>query len=230
LRADLLRGGYPDGRLPGEPELMAEYDASRGVIREALSLLRDEGLVRRLTGAGTLVSADPNDSPLPELHGVVVANDPSPLTIRPVPHTTAPMPPVVSRLLGRPAGSPCLIVEYLAYQGAEPLATVTNYVAWPHADSLADVEQYDDFYSYLRRTGLSVGRTDMIFDARPADASTAELLAVPVGRPLLGFEQVIVDEQGTPYDFAVGSVRGDRMRLVSQAVAPSPKPSSPQPQ
>jgi len=220
LRAELLRGGYPDGRLPSELELMAAYGASRGTVRDALSLLRDEGLVRRLTGTGTLVIADPAPSRLSEFHGFAASQDASPLAIRPLEHARMAMSPMIARLLDRPIGADCLAIEYIALRGSEPLAMVINYVAWPHAEALVNEPQRIDFFSYLRENGLTVGRTDMIFDARPADASVAALLQIPEGSPLLGFEQVIVDDAGIPYDFAVGYARGDRMRLFSQASTP----------
>lgn len=214
LRVDLLRGGFPDGRLPSELELMAGYGASRGTVRDALSMLRDEGLVRRLTGTGTLVIAGPTPSQLAELHGFAAG---SPLHIEPLEHASMPMSPLIARMLGRPVGSDCLTVEYLACRDGEPIAMVTNYLGWPHAAALVDSPQQVDFFSYLRLHGLQIGRTDMIFDARPADLAVAALLAVPAGSPLLGFEQVILDENGVAYDFAIGYARGDRIRLVSRA-------------
>jgi hypothetical protein len=48
-RAFSVRGGA----LPSEAELMIEVDATRNVVRDALNLLRDEGLIERLPGAGT---------------------------------------------------------------------------------------------------------------------------------------------------------------------------------
>lgn len=214
LRADLLRGGFPDGRLPSELELMAGYGASRGTVRDALSMLRDEGLVRRLTGTGTLVIAGPTPSQLAELHGFAAG---SPLRIEPLEHAPIPMSPLIARMLARPVGSDCLTVEYVACRDGEPIAMVTNYVAWPQAAALVDSPQQVDFFSYLRQHGLQIGRTDMIFDARPADPAVAALLGVPAGSPLLGFEQIILDENDVPYDFAIGYARGDRIRLVSRA-------------
>ena len=51
---DPLRG-YPDG-LPAEAELAAEFAVSRNAIREALSTLKDEGLIGRATKVGTHVA------------------------------------------------------------------------------------------------------------------------------------------------------------------------------
>lgn len=56
LRGAIARGDYPPGsRLPTELELCADRDVSRHTAREALRLLREEGLIVRRRGAGTLV-------------------------------------------------------------------------------------------------------------------------------------------------------------------------------
>jgi len=46
------RGLRPGERLPAERELMEQFRASKGSIREALSALRSQGLIRTRTGPG----------------------------------------------------------------------------------------------------------------------------------------------------------------------------------
>jgi GntR family transcriptional regulator len=61
--AGLIRDGtYPPGfRLPSEAELAELYEVARPTVRQALSLLRDRGLVVTLHGRGSLV-VKPSDS------------------------------------------------------------------------------------------------------------------------------------------------------------------------
>jgi GntR family transcriptional regulator len=54
LRRRILAGAIPPGALlPSEPDLINEFGVSRGTIREALALLRAEGLVVTEHGRGT---------------------------------------------------------------------------------------------------------------------------------------------------------------------------------
>lgn len=46
------RGLKPGERLPAERELMGMFEASKGSVREALSALRSQGLIRTRTGPG----------------------------------------------------------------------------------------------------------------------------------------------------------------------------------
>jgi DNA-binding FadR family transcriptional regulator len=60
--ARLLRGEIgsealrPGDRLPTEQQLSARFDVSRAVVREAISRLKDEGLVNSHQGRGTFIS------------------------------------------------------------------------------------------------------------------------------------------------------------------------------
>ena len=53
-----LTGGVPGrpARLPSEPTLASEFRVSRETLREALALLRDEGLIYSRVGLGTFAS------------------------------------------------------------------------------------------------------------------------------------------------------------------------------
>lgn len=60
IRADLLReiveGNYSNKQLPTEVELCEKYKVSRMTVNKALSMLVQEGLIRRTPGKGTFVN------------------------------------------------------------------------------------------------------------------------------------------------------------------------------
>ncbi|MFJ9430111.1 GntR family transcriptional regulator [Streptomyces sp. NPDC101490] len=56
LRTAIHSGAFaPGDRLPGENDLMTTYDVARMTARQALSVLRDEGLTEARRGAGVFV-------------------------------------------------------------------------------------------------------------------------------------------------------------------------------
>ncbi len=57
LRRRISAGGFADGVIDDERSLAAQTGASRNTVREALGLLRDEGLITRRRGVGTTVVA-----------------------------------------------------------------------------------------------------------------------------------------------------------------------------
>ncbi|WP_448192635.1 FadR/GntR family transcriptional regulator [Azospirillum sp. sgz301742] len=63
LLAQISAGTYqPDQRLPGEHELAEQFLVSRPVVRDALSRLRDEGLIHSRRGAGSFVKMRPAET------------------------------------------------------------------------------------------------------------------------------------------------------------------------
>ncbi|MEU5923414.1 GntR family transcriptional regulator [Streptomyces antimycoticus] len=58
LREAIQSGEYgPGDRLPGENDLMAEHGVARMTVRQALSVLKDEGVAEARKGAGVFVRA-----------------------------------------------------------------------------------------------------------------------------------------------------------------------------
>jgi DNA-binding LacI/PurR family transcriptional regulator len=74
LRRQVLVGRLgPGARLPSEAALCAAYGASRGTVRQALELLRREGMIRRVPGAGTHVEPAPEPGRRGPLVGAILA-------------------------------------------------------------------------------------------------------------------------------------------------------------
>lgn len=70
LREGILAGKNPPGqKLPSEAQLISTFNVSRTVIREALSKLREEGLVEPRQGAGVFV-LDPSGATGHALRGI----------------------------------------------------------------------------------------------------------------------------------------------------------------
>ena len=59
LRSEILANAFPTGKLPGESELTDAFDVSRATVRGALSLLREEGIIDRVQGLGTIILTHP---------------------------------------------------------------------------------------------------------------------------------------------------------------------------
>ncbi|MGH3585627.1 MAG: GntR family transcriptional regulator [Pseudonocardia sp.] len=55
LRERVLGDSYPDGRIPSEAALVAEFGVSRTTVRSALTALQNEGLLRAQPGVGYFV-------------------------------------------------------------------------------------------------------------------------------------------------------------------------------
>jgi DNA-binding FadR family transcriptional regulator len=64
----IVRGDYPPGTaMPSEPALCESYSVSRTVVREAVKMLQEKGLVQVRRGSGTVVNPDATWNMLDEL-------------------------------------------------------------------------------------------------------------------------------------------------------------------
>lgn len=221
IRSELLAGRFDGGLLPSEAELMLTYTAPRASVREALELLRAEGLVHRVQGTGTLAVDQRLAARLLEVHGAEEQQTLAPgLSSRVLAREMVPMPRAVARHLEEEPGTDCLLYEYVGYLYGEALGVYTNYVRLPEAEAIAEARFDSHWYALLDEAGLEIGESDLVIEVIVADDSLADLLGVLPGRPILGMEQVIRDAAGRPYDFAILRSRADRLSLVSRAVSP----------
>lgn len=220
LRGEILSGAFQGVPLPSEGELMRGYGASRGVVRKALGLLRDEELVRRLQGQGTFAVSPAVITRLVEAHGVAAPGPSGALGGRARPDilnwSRMRTPDSVRRLLG-PEAEECLCIEYVAYLDGRPMALATNYVAYPEADGMQPTLFHSDWYQLLTASGVTVFSSQFVIGCEAADRTLAALLGVNAGHPLLTMDQIISDSDGRIFNVAYIHSRGDRFAILSIA-------------
>ncbi|WP_433567295.1 GntR family transcriptional regulator [Nocardia sp. CA-151230] len=213
LRAEIRRGAFADGRLPGESELMAQHQASREAVREALDLLRRDGLVERRRGVGTMTVREEYVVPgvLPpqgNLFETYLAD--GHITPHLLRWTWIPAPSAVAAHLdGVTVDDDCLCIDYVLLVDDRPMAVFTNYLRSPEASRVDQQQFQTDFYSLLHSSNVAVAGFDLSVQAAAADDCTATLLHIARGEPILLWEQTIRNPSGQAVDYALGALRGD---------------------
>lgn len=214
LRVAIVHEEFPAGALPGETELMLSFSASRQVIRDALSMLRDEGLVKRVQGTGTFSVASKVRHSFSHLHGPEPEHEV--VSHRILAAGSEVAAPRVADRLGLEPGKLVGVVEYLTVLGDEPYYCATAYVP---TELLAVVERgrsVAEWYSLYELAGYEFGVADQAVEAILADEQVAALLDVTPGAPLMLFERLLRDSHGRPLEYAIARVRGDRLALMAQ--------------
>lgn len=225
LRRRVEAGEFGAGRLlPSEAELGSGYDASRVTVRRALELLRDEGLLDARQGFGWFVATHPLRQSLGRLATIEAQMAESGLTPerRILDFAFVAASREVRSVLGV---EQVLRVKRLNVADGEPFAVVT---VWCPAElgqhlSRADVER-SPFYELL---AVPLGGATQTIAAAAADATTAALLEIPVGSPVLRCERVTTDDEGHPVLMSVHVFPGHRTEFVvdlpqaERSIAPS---------
>ncbi|WP_371328413.1 GntR family transcriptional regulator [Mycobacterium sp. SP-6446] len=224
LRQQIHAGAYADG-LPAENDLAAEFLVSRNTIREALGILKNEGLIDRGPKVGTHVAQRKCDHRLDALLGLKetfkdlgeVRNE-----VRAAMPVTAP--PSVARRLGLQPGDEAVFVERLRYLGDLPLSLDLTYLA-PDIGSriLGHHLETNDLFALIEQvSGQRLGSASLALEAIPADAHSAAALQVPDGAALLMLERLTSLDDGRPVDLEYIRMRGDRITMRGNLIRSNP--------
>lgn len=218
--ADVLRRQITEGSaghlLPDETALRKEFGVSRNAVREALDVLRQEGLVSRLPGIGTVAATAKLPLDVEHVRGLGeslsafgnVTNE-----VRTAELVTPPRAVATALELDRDA--PVVYIERLRKLDDEAVALDLTYLPAPVGEPLltADLATRDLFTLIEATSGRRLGRAEIGVEAVAADARTAALLSVPTGSAMLVMHRLTRFADGTTADLEYLTLRGDRMMV-----------------
>ncbi len=205
--------------LPAENCLAREFGVSRNAVRDALDLLRAEGLVERVPGVGTVVAARKYPHGLDHLLGLAetlrehgeITNE-----VRAAGLVTAP-PEVAARLRQQP-GARVVYLERLRHLNGVPLSLDLTYLAADVGEPLLarDLVHQDIFVLLERHSGQPLGAAELTVEAVNADRHSAAVLGTTAGAALLMVERLTHLADGRPVDLEYIRFRGDRLAMRGQ--------------
>ncbi|MFF9351938.1 GntR family transcriptional regulator [Streptomyces sp. NPDC014734] len=217
LRQQIVDGAFGDGRLPDERALARSLDSSRNAVREALDLLRGEGLITRRRGVGTQVVTVKYGHRLDRLTGLAqTLTDHGDLRNEVRVACLVPAPPASAlERLRLDHGSPAVHLERLRRLNGEPLSVDTTWLAPDIGTALLDKDLAgrDVFDLIEETTGTPLGYAEITVHAITADHDTAALLGIPVGAPLFAIDRLTHLSDGRPVDAESLRIRADRLTL-----------------
>jgi GntR family transcriptional regulator len=209
----------PGQRLGAERALAADLGVSRATLRQALAVLADSGVVRRVPGrgGGTFVSRDKIERDTSRVVGVpallrsqgVVAGT------RVISAGLSAAEEPVARALGLRSGD--LVVDLNRIRLADGSPIVVEHARFP-ADrflGLLELPLGGSVYELLEahfgtRPAEAVEQIEVV----TASADEAQVLDVAAGSPLLAITRTTSDSDGAPIEFSQDLFRGDRIRIV----------------
>ena len=221
LRVAVVQRLLPGEMLPSELELMATYGVSRGIIRDALDLLRGEGLIDRMQGAGTFVIAPERQLIDIEQLGAMVRNiDDGDARVRweLLVFETTTAPTLVAERLRLDEGTEVVYAERRQTLDGEPVMLRSSWLTRDIGDILwtdpaAGRRSLDDLIE--KALGHSTAQADLRIEATLVDPSTTAALALPEGAPLVLLERLMYDVLGRPIEYGHARIRADRFALTT---------------
>jgi GntR family transcriptional regulator len=205
--ADVLRDRIVDGelspgdRLPSEPDLARVLGVSRASVRAAITLIEEDGFVRRRRGSGTYIANRPVHNDLGRNFGVssmiaAIGLEPGVVDEH---CETAPAPPEIATALGIETGEPVSILRRVRTASGRRVVDSTD---WLRADDIGEDELRlvadGSIYAILADRGLPIHHGIAQVTPDTADAEIAQRLHVPRGALLLTMFQVDETANGRP--------------------------------
>jgi len=200
-------------RLPSEPALASEFRVSRETLREALALLRDEGLIYSRVGLGTFASPGHRavgvriTQPINEPY---VGGRPSVLKVLEQGLVEAPIE--TSRALELPARSQVFCYRSLRTIRGRPFRYGRVYLPREIAERLdlsrPPVLTVSDRVE--REAGVRLIRAHQVVQAVAAPPEVARRFGIGSGRPVLMFRRTYYQESGRPAEFVLEYQNSER--------------------
>lgn len=225
LRTAIRDGEYePGDQIPSESELCRTFDSARGTVRQAVALLRNEGLIssgqgRRSRVLGTVPSQS-FDVVISFTQwclsmGITPGQETQWVARRPADAQLAASLEIFDR-------APVVSVLRLRLMDGEPaMVERLNYPLEVGQHILSFDPDSGSVYQRLLDCGVDINYSTRTIDAIGANAEDAKLLRVPEGTPLLRVRRRAFTVDGVPIEssddrylsnrasFALNSIRGN---------------------
>lgn len=214
LRGRIVSGALPPGDRLDESALAAESRASRNVTREALDLLRAEGLIERRRGSGTRVLEAKFGHGLDRLAGLAeaLAERGSVHNQVRVAEVVAEPPAPVADRLGLSPGDPVVRLERLRLIDDVPLSLDLSHLPADVGRPLLDADLAGtDVFALIEAAGHRLGRAELTVHATNATPRVARALRIEPGDAIFTIERLTRLADGRPVDDEVLQVRADRL-------------------
>lgn len=228
LRSDIQASMYEVGdRLPAESQLSQQFSVNRNTLRQAIALLKREGLLRSERGSGTFVAA-----PIRYAIGQRVRYNEA---LKAQGHKAAftlikaievPADMTVARQLDIQPGMAVAHVERLGMADGAPISVGSGYFPlglFPDLlseESVSHLAAVGSISRWLRdRYEIDHIRLSTSVSARLVQPRDAKWLELPINQPILLAESVNADQHGRLIEYGVARLRGDRMEMVFDSSA-----------
>ncbi len=223
LHGEIMSGELrPGDRVPSENELSDRFGLSRMTARKAITVLTDEGLVRREKGKGTFVSSPRVDGGIfliPDFHEEMrrqgVSSGVELLGVKVVPAGRVP-----ADQLGIRKGERVIYLERVLKGDREPLIFDRKYIILDRSQPLLEAElghgTTGELFADIPE--MTPVRADLNLSATTLTAREAKLLEGRKGAPAFCMEQTIFAASDKRVIWGWMIYRGDKFNFSSSSL------------
>ncbi|MDJ0571663.1 MAG: phosphonate metabolism transcriptional regulator PhnF [Pleurocapsa sp. MO_192.B19] len=219
LRTNIEKAVYqPGDKLPTEKNLSERFNVNRHTIRNAIAVLKEEGLIRVDRGRGMFVAKTPIKYPIGERvrYNESLEAQGIKASYEKLKAVEIPADEAISDALKIDIGAPVVLIERVGLANNRPISIGSSYFPselfpnlikfWSSYSSISKLlkEIYDR--DHIRRSTTVCARI-----VREADA---RLLQIPANYPILLAQSINCDRDETIVEYGVTRFSGEMMELV----------------
>jgi GntR family transcriptional regulator len=207
----------PGDKLPPEVEIAGALGVSRMTLRQALAAIEAKGLIRRSRGrfGGNFI-----ETPRLEFDHIGLPGFTEQLRrldmaagARVIRAATRQPTANVRHALGLKRGAPVHEIIRMRSANNTPVLLEETYLPAARFPRLLTADLTGSIYTLMADFNNPVFSADEHIEATPASESSAELLGIAVGDPLLVVTRTAYDRNDVPVEFSYDYFRSDRTRI-----------------
>lgn len=223
LRQNIHQGVYQIGeQLPTETKLAEQFAVNRHTIRQAIALLKNEGLLRIERGRGTFVAAKTIRYAIGKRvrYNQTLKAQGWQARFQLLRVLELPADNAIAKGLEIAYGEPVALIERLGLADEEPISVGSGYFPLKRFPDFLEpkniqiLQEKQSISQFLQQVyGCDHIRRSTCVSARLVQPQDAKWLQLPLNQPILLAESVNVDQAGNIIEYGVTRLRGDRMEL-----------------
>ncbi|KXT78820.1 GntR family transcriptional regulator [Streptococcus sp. DD13] len=202
-------------RLPSERDLAEEFGVSRMTLRQAITLLVDEGMLERKVGSGTYVAGHRVQEKMrgtTSFTDIIHSQGKVPST-KLISYQRKTASKTEQKQLHLKANEGVVRMERVRYADELPVvyevATIPERIIQPFQQT--DITEH--FFQTLTENGFEIGKSEKTIYAKIATDKVASYLSVPKGHAILALTQVSYLADGQPFEYVRSQYVGDRFEF-----------------
>ncbi|MEW4353807.1 GntR family transcriptional regulator [Streptococcus pneumoniae] len=202
-------------RLPSERDLAEHFGVSRMTLRQAVSLLVEEGVLERRVGSGTFVASTRVQEKMrgtTSFTEIIKSQGKTPSSDLISYRKTIPSQEEVEKL-GISREDTIIRMERVRYADQIPVVYEVASIPEKFIKNFKKEEITSHFFQTLQEHGYKIGKSQQTIYARLAKEKIAQYLHIKPKQAILGLTQISYFEDGTAFEYVKSQYVGERFEF-----------------
>lgn len=202
-------------RLPSERDLADDYEVSRMTLRQAITLLVEEGILERRVGSGTYVASHRVQE---KMRGTtsfteIVRSQGKTPSSQLISYQRKPANETEIQQLQLKATDTVVRMERVRFADNVPLVFEVASIPEKLIQSFNQEDITEHFFQTLTDNGYEIGKSQQRIYAKNASERVANYLKVPKNHAVLALTQISYFTDGRPFEYVHSQYVGDRFEF-----------------